>query len=298
VRTSPRNIWNNELPMKSDFVSAMAVAFYKLWHGRLHLPGSGWLLRRAARVWSGLQKYPFPVPDVGTAMLDFRDGAAYGMVNVTLGELGNDSALLRAFACFTNAGENVWDVGANVGYLTLSLVRPPFQFSHIAAFEPNPAALKTLASLFAEHPRVSVHAVGLGAEHGSLELQISPEGSPLGSLVRQLPGATRVSVPIRRGDDYAREKNLPVPHLIKIDVEGFEPQVLAGLSETIARNRPIIVIEHIWLDETQIRSLVPSGYQILFLLDDGTATRDFARRHLGANAALIPNEKSECVKHL
>jgi FkbM family methyltransferase len=39
---------------------------------------------------------------------------------------------------------------------------------------------------------------------------------------------------------YCRELRLPAPQVIKIDVEGFEPSVFAGLTETIAEHRPIL----------------------------------------------------------
>jgi len=57
-----------------------------------------------------------------------------------------------------------------------------------------------------------------------------------------LDDAQRATVEVRRLDD-----ELPadyVPSLIKIDVEGVEPAVLAGAHQTIAKHRPVLAIEH------------------------------------------------------
>jgi FkbM family methyltransferase len=276
---------------KPDFISRACVRLYLVVHGQLHLGGAGWLLRRVARVWRGLQRYPFPVNGVGVAILDLRDDAAYGMINATLGEMENDAALMNAFRNFIRPGDVVWDVGANVGYIAQLLVLPPFQVGRLDAFEPSPPALITLQSLFAGLTRVHVHPIGLGSVNDALSMSIDPAGSVLGSMQRELPRGQRITVPVRRGDDYRREKQLPAPNVVKIDVEGFEPQVLDGLRATIAEARPLIIIEHIWLTEAEIKALIPDGYELVVLLNDGTVTPDLAKRAGGANAALIPREK-------
>lgn len=271
-----------------DWISRVCVGFYLLVHGRLHLRGAGWLLRRCAKRWAGLQRFPFRVPEVGTAVLDLRDDAAYGMINASLGELENDAALVRAFQVFLRPGDTVWDIGANVGHIAQILLRPPFALARLEAFEPNPVPFRTLQSLLQDHARAQAHRIALGASNETLTLNVLAHGSTLGSLVRDLPGGQSVSVPVFRGDDYRREHQLCAPTLIKIDVEGFEPQVLAGLSETIREAHPIVVFEHIWLTDEQVRNQVPADYDLVFLADDGTITRDITRRLRGANAALVP----------
>jgi FkbM family methyltransferase len=276
---------------RTDWFSHACVGFYVFVHGRLHLPGAGWLLRRCARAWRGLQEYPYLVPHVGTAKLDLRDDAAFGLINMQLGELGNEAALLRAFQHFTPPAGHVWDIGANVGHIAQALVRPPLDIARLDCFEPSPVALRTLQSLFENHPKCRVHPIGLGAKDEMLTMSIDPRGSTLGSLVRELPQGNKTTIPVRRGDEYRVEQQLPMPDLVKIDVEGFEPQVLAGLQQTIREARPIIIFEHIWLSEEQVRSIIPERYELVFLLDNGTISGDFAVRFGGANAALVPIEK-------
>jgi hypothetical protein len=82
---------------------------------------------------------------------------------------------------------------------------------------------------------------------------------------------------------------------LKIDVEGFEPSVFAGLAQTIATHRPAIVFEHIWLSDEEIRQLIPEGYTLRFILDDGKLESDFAVRRNGHDAVLLPAEKADSL---
>jgi hypothetical protein len=68
----------------------LLVNFYRLVHGRLHLPGAGWLLRRFAPLLPHLQAYPLPLPEVGVAIVDFRKAEAYGMVDLKLYAFDSD----------------------------------------------------------------------------------------------------------------------------------------------------------------------------------------------------------------
>ena len=269
------------------------VWFYRWVHGRLGLPGSGWLLRRAARVLPDLQSFPLPVSGVGTARVDLRDAAAFDLVNFSLGETDNHAVLVGVMQKFLPAGGGVlWDIGANVGLISAHFARAERGLSAVHAFEPVPGPLVTLQSLFAGHCVVRVHPVGLGARNESVTIQYCPHSSSLNSVGRAIPGAVPVTIVVRRGDDLRRELGLPAPHVIKVDVEGFEAQVLAGLEKTIAETKPVIFFEHILATDEQVRALVPPNYQLRFLLDDGRLVEDFALRMHGHNAVLLPAGRS------
>ncbi len=143
-------------------VSDMLVGFYRLVHGRLHMRGAGWLLRRFAPFFPRLQAYPFPVPEVGVALLDFRDVGAFGIVNsFAFGEHGVGTGLYRCLEMALQPGDVLWDVGANVGAVSAIFAHPRFKLASLHAFEPNPDPLKTLQSLFSANPLCVVHPFGL-----------------------------------------------------------------------------------------------------------------------------------------
>jgi FkbM family methyltransferase len=286
----PFNIYS---PTKSfQVLSKLLVTIYRLVHGKLGLPGAGWLIRRMVPFAPELKAYPLKVEGAGTALLDFRDTAAFGLLNVTLGDYGDDHHLFRCLDKLLKPGDVLWDVGANVGYFTLYFASPPHQLKEIHAFEPNPRAQITLGSLFAGHPVVKVHSVGLGDKDERLAMNVAPDGSQLGTLLRKVEGGQTVMVPIHRGDQYRIQARIPPPDVIKIDVEGFEPQVLQGLSGTVREKRPAIVLEHIWLSDADLSGLVPESYRIFFIMPDGSLSTDFSLRMKSWNALLVPSEST------
>lgn len=275
-------------PILRPMLARAAVRFYCFVHGTLGLPGAGWLLRRLARGLPALRVAPLAIRGVGIARLDLRDFAAYTLLNFSLGEPDNHQHLLTLMERALPPGGVLWDVGANVGLVSAHFARAARPPSAIHAFEPVPGPRATLASLFAGHPLVRVHPVGLGAKDETLTIQYCPGSSSLNSLRRTLPGGEPVAIQIRRGDALRAELGLPAPHVIKVDVEGFEPEVFAGLAGTIAEARPAIFYEHIMLTDEQVRALTPPGYTLRFQTEDGSLITDLARRMEGHNAVLWP----------
>lgn len=144
----------------------------------------------------------------------------------------------------------VWDVGANVGTVSLPLaVACPH--AHIHAFEPSPPVLARLHRNLSLNPslssRVQVHEVALSDRTSRTEFHLSQDAcnSGVGSIVRRPEGgATTVSVQCARADELVAQGRLPPPEVIKIDVEGFELEVIRGLSETLRAHPVKLVFEH------------------------------------------------------
>ncbi len=279
--------WGWACPIRS-YIQGCGDCFAPcLVHGKLHLPGAGWLIRGMLPIIPELRNYPFQIPGLGTATLDFRDTAAFGMVNYSLEDFGDDKHLLNWLRRILRPGDVLWDVGANIGVVTTYFARTLPTLASIHAFEPNPSVLKTLCPLFSNSPLVHVHAVGLGHKDDVLRLQTLGADTAWGTVARKIEGGPGVEVRIRQGDGYRREQGIPAPNVIKIDVEGFEPQVMAGLQGTIAEAKPCIVLEHIWLSEEQLRQLTAPDYLLRFIMEDGTVSADFGKRMQGYNAILM-----------
>jgi FkbM family methyltransferase len=272
-------------------LSRSLVQFYRLFHGKLHLPGAGQVIRLFAPRLSGLQSYPLGIPGVGEVLLDFRDGAAFTLLNASLGDYGNERHLIPNLEKLVKPGDVFWDVGANIGLVSGHFAHPRYQLSALEAFEPNPVPFKMLHSLLATHGTCHLHPFGLGDKDGTSAMSISTTGSEVGTLARDLKEDRHIQVQIRNGDAVRRELRLPCPNVIKMDVEGFEPNVIAGLSGTISECRPVIIFEHHWLADDQVRRCAPSGYRLYFIHDDGAITTDFSSRLKGHDAIFIPEEK-------
>ncbi len=276
-------------------IAQFFLRLYFLVHGTLGLPGAGWLIRRMVRFVPGLRACPMELPGVGTAVLDFRDEAMFALVNLRLGDFGNHGHLLALMERCLPPGAVLWDVGANVGFVSGHFAHPSHRLGAVHAFEPSPGPLRVLETLFQNHPPARVHPFGLGERNEQLVLRATPASSSNSSLHRELKDAVDVPIAIRRGDDVRRELSLPAPDVLKVDVEGFEPQVFAGLRETLAACRPVIFFEHIMLSDEQLRQLRPPDCELLFILDDGRLTEDFALRMQGHDAIFLPREKSHLL---
>lgn len=303
----PGSVSEFGLPMPRRFpyrssrvLGRMLIHFYVLVHTRLHLRGAGLLIRWAARSLPALWSVPYQFPGAGCALLDLRDQSAFGLLNYSHGDYGRDHRLLDYISGCLQPGSVLWDVGANAGCFSLYFSGPQFGLASIHAFEPNPVALRPLQSLFREHRTVKVHPVALGRGNEKRVMKILPHASVHSSFVRPLDGAEAVSIDIRSGDDLCRTKQAESPAVVKIDVEGFEAEVISGLCVTIARERPVVFFEHGWLSDGQlqeIRQVIPADYLLLFILDEAL-TPDLHARRGGNDAILVPPEKSELVQKL
>lgn len=164
------------------------------------------------------------------------------------------------------------DAGANRGSYTYFLSRLT---KHVYAYEPNPAMRQLLLRATADN--VTVSDVALSDESGEAEFAVPKSthsfGNNAGSLeVDQLENGNadlvRFKVPVRKLDD----ENLSDVGFIKIDVEGHEREVLLGAQETIARDRPVLLMEIMEsligeeADEN-IRFVERLGYQCFVLVD-------------------------------
>lgn len=144
-------------------------------------------------------------------------------------------------------GMVAFDVGANLGYYTLLFADAVGPSGKVVSIEPNPATFELLEESvrlngFGNHVRL-VQAAAADRE-ATLDLFV-PLGEPKNATVAfgsgTRPAEARVPVPAIPIDQLSA--GLARVDLLKIDVEGAEPAVLAGMSATIARFRPTIILE-------------------------------------------------------
>jgi FkbM family methyltransferase len=127
-------------------------------------------------------------------------------------------------------GDVVWDVGANIGLYTRQFIDRVGPSGTVIAFEPEPACYEILRQECAGATLANV-ALGERAGSGFIEFHIEPRNGSH-RLVNE-PNDSSRPVRIIRGDEY----DGPCPNLMKIDVEGFEEEVLMGMPRILADSR-------------------------------------------------------------
>jgi FkbM family methyltransferase len=136
----------------------------------------------------------------------------------------------------------VFDIGANVGEYTLSVLGCFGSDALIHAFEPSTQAFDALKAAVAGMGTVKLHNIGFGDEEGTLDLFYDHPGSSTASVYQQRPDhacPTRFheTVQIKTVDDFCREENIERIGFLKIDVEGHEMKVLQGARKLLESDR-------------------------------------------------------------
>lgn len=135
-----------------------------------------------------------------------------------------------------------YDVGAHIG-LYAALIEAMFQ-ARCIAFEPTPNT-SAMCDLMRRTNglRFDIIRSGVSEADGDLKFFLSPKAETSNSLNAHFrPGSETITVPVTSLDAFTAA-GASDPHIIKIDVETHEPQVLFGALKLIERARPIIACE-------------------------------------------------------
>ena len=171
---------------------------------------------------------------------DFRDAAF-----TALREGAYETKLSAMLWEVAGASRCFWDVGANIGFYSVSCasMNPSLE---VHAFEPNPDILPRLrqnATRNGVDAQITSHALALGSQTAELELFVpKTTGSGGGSLRNLHPeegaGLTH-TVQVRNPESL----ELPAPDLIKVDAAGAEFSILSADSGWVFKSKPTIFVE-------------------------------------------------------
>ena len=157
--------------------------------------------------------------------------------------------LRRLYATFAGPGDLVFDVGAHAGNRTRALAALGCR---VVSIEPQPDFAWLLRFLFGHHPRVSILEAAVGDRAGVATLSVS-DRTPTMTTLTAAWRAARERDPVFAGVRWNREIDVELvtldglitrfgsPAFVKIDVEGGEPAVLAGLTRTV----PVLSFEYL-----------------------------------------------------
>jgi len=182
------------------------------------------------------------------------------------------------------------DVGANRGEWTAALLAR----SHAATvhcFEIIPTIAQALKATFTDRANVSVHAYGLSSRTGDVDVFRNYNFETASSICPRFEDplfshaqVAKITCKVHPGDAIIERLPVPKIDLLKIDVEGHEIEVLAGLTSTMqsARRPRVIQFEYgtTWLPTRHnlreaYQMLQPLGYTIGRLFPDGVEFKPY-----------------------
>ena len=128
--------------------------------------------------------------------------------------------------------------------------REPCLTQTFTSFEPlvgiQESYSELLKRLLHDRPQFTVHPIALGNQSSEVSFFVTEDG--YGSTVLEMPnvpGFSRRSVPMHRLDTYVADRGLPLPDLIKMDVQGGELRILSAADECL-RHASALLLET-WL---------------------------------------------------
>jgi FkbM family methyltransferase len=142
-------------------------------------------------------------------------------------------------------GDIFIDVGANIGWLSCIAAQLIKENGKVLAFEAHPETIGLLNENIHlnSFQNIEVFSVALGNKNGQTELFDAPEQNRGGASAVFSSEKVHV-VPTQKLDDIISVN--VVPKIVKIDVEGFEPEVVEGAMQTLQKHLPILIIELTW----------------------------------------------------
>ena len=153
----------------------------------------------------------------------------------------------KAATEFLDSNSIVLDVGANFGAFSFKVAEiirsKQIGNCSIHAFEPNPFVVEKFRMNLGENPNlqelVHLHAEAIGAEEKYISMDFSKSNTGGGRVMVELE---KGEIPMTTIDKLVSLNNWQISFM-KIDVEGFEPFVLQGASETVRTQQPAIFME-------------------------------------------------------
>jgi FkbM family methyltransferase len=227
----------------------------------------GWspFLRFISNFYPRATMYPAILKNSDTLYLDLSENMCHSYFYE--GCLPNECYTEAFLKKHVKPGDVFLDIGANIGYFTRLVSKLVGDAGTVHAFEPMPKALRVLRKNTAALRNVVLHDIAVSDCQGVSNFTVRRNGD-MSSLGDHADSASVISVKTDKLDNVL--KRLTKVDWIKIDVEGYEYEVLKGAVDLIASTNPLIYFEFIEnysversIDIDAFKALLkPLGYSI------------------------------------
>jgi len=181
--------------------------------------------------------------------------------------------LQAALHAVVQPGAVIYDVGANIGYVSLLLAKAAGETGKVYAFEALPEN--------AERWRKNIALNGMDARLKLFAVAVTQATGPVTFLVHASGGMGKAAGSAGRSDKYLSEINVPgisldefvygqgnpPPQVVKMDIEGGEVLALPGMRRILAQARPLMLMELHGPESSRVawETLTAAGYQICWM---------------------------------
>lgn len=208
---------------------------------------------------------------------------------------GFDDPGMRRLFSLCSPGMNVIDVGTNIGWVLLNLGSRSGTGT-VFGFEPDAYNHRRCADNLSLNrvTNIMLFQVGLSDVNAQMGMEMRTPSNRGGNRI-STPVEGEQTVGVVRLDDFEAVKSLVHIDLIKIDVEGYEMNVLQGARSILIKHHPVLFIE---IDDNNLRHHGYSARELMTFLDDNgyhnivdaadgrvlTSSEDFSNCHFDAIA--------------
>lgn len=172
---------------------------------------------------------------------------------------------------FVRPGMTVYDVGANIGYISLLLAHAARPNGQVFAFEALPANVERI--------RRNIALNGLENQIMPVPQAVADQGGELTFYVHESVGMGKVAGSAGRPqeqyqaeitvkalslDEFVYQQGNPAPDIVKMDIEGGEVLALPGMQRILTEHHPLLLLELHGPESEKVawQTLTEAGYSL------------------------------------
>jgi FkbM family methyltransferase len=214
-----------------------------------------------------------------------------------------ERALTQIMLSTIKPGMVFFDVGAHFGYYSLLASHLAGPEGTVHSFEPTPSTYEVLCKNTASKPNITPRNMAMWSEPRTLEFRDygvayagfnSVETGGIEDNMREGVRGTPRKVQATTVDAYVRETGVR-PDILKLDAEGAELNIIAGMTETIEKSRPILTVEvgddpakDISRSRELIEAVMAKGYKAFDARRGDVVPHQLLRKYEYDNILLMP----------